>query len=311
MKKGFVFLFALFLIANWLSAETDQSKKIYELIYEDLQRLSQHVLELDKKIDLNSSDIKALAKMLNEVLTLNQRLQSEQASLKEDQKQIPPQIQTVLSRLDVLNRDLNSFAGELAEIKSIVMALPSFFTEGQTAENRAVQMSTEQKTADQESAQGESTGTATKGEEAVSETQISEQPSVKDLPRLSPQEVYNLAYSDYLKGNYQMAIDGFTLYLLQFSDSPVADDASYWIGECHFSQEKFEEAIDQFNELILNFPTGDKIPAAYLKKGISLLELERTEEALSVFKLLISKYPYEEETKIAQEKIKEIRQQNA
>ena len=108
-----------------------------------------------------------------------------------------------------------------------------------------------------------------------------------------------------------MAIDGFTLYLLQFSDSPVADDAAYWIGECHFSQENFEEAIDQFNELILNYSTGDKIPAAYLKKGISLLELERNEEALSVFKLLISKYPYEEETRIAQEKIKEIRLNHA
>jgi tol-pal system protein YbgF len=311
MKNGFVFLFSLFLTATFLSAETDQSKKIYELIYEDLQRLSQHVSELDKKIDLNSSNIKALTNILEEVLALNQRLQSEQASLKEDQKQVPPQIQIVLSRLDVLNRNLNTFAGELAEIKSIVMALPSFSAEGQTAENQAEQTPSEQKTANQETAQGGGTGTGAKGEEAVSETQINEQPAIKDMPRLSPQEVYNLAYSDYLKGNYQLAIDGFTLYLLQFSDSPVADDAAYWIGECQFSQEKFAEAIDQFNDLIINYPTGDKIPAAYLKKGISLLELERNEEALSVFKLLISKYPYEEETKIAQEKIKEIRLQNA
>ena len=307
MKKGFVSLVALFLTATLLSAETDQSKKIYELIYEDIQRLSQHVLELDKKIEQNSSDIKALTKMLNEVLTLNQRLQSEQASLKEDQKQIPPQIQIVLSRLDVLNRNLNTFVGELAEIKSIVMALTSLPGQGQTTENQAEQTSTEQKTAGQEVDKG----AAAEGKETISETQTNEQPAIKDLPRLSPQEVYNLAYSDYLKGNYQMAIDGFTLYLLQFSDSPVADDAAYWIGECHFSQENFEEAIDQFNELILNYSTGDKIPAAYLKKGISLLELERNEEALSVFKLLISKYPYEEETRIAQEKIKEIRLNHA
>ena len=104
-----------------------------------------------------------------------------------------------------------------------------------------------------------------------------------------------------------MAIDGFALFLEQFSDSPVADDASYWIGECYFSQSKFEEAASQFTDLILNFPEGDKIPSAYLKKGLSLLELEKEDEALSVFKLLISKYPFEEETRIAQEKIKEIR----
>ncbi len=36
------------------------------------------------------------------------------------------------------------------------------------------------------------------------------------------------------------------------------------------------------------------------------IELGKRDEALSVFKLLISKYPNDEETKIAQEKIKEL-----
>jgi predicted aldo/keto reductase-like oxidoreductase len=41
-----------------------------------------------------------------------------------------------------------------------------------------------------------------------------------------------------------------------------------------------------------------------------LMELGRNEEALSVFKLMVSKYPLEEETKIAQEKIKELMSKN-
>jgi tol-pal system protein YbgF len=123
---------------------------------------------------------------------------------------------------------------------------------------------------------------------------------------LSPQEVYNLARSDYLKGNYQLAIEGFTIYIEHFPESPLADNAMYWIGECYFSQKEFEAAIDQFNQLILRYPEGDKIPAAYLKKGISLMELEQKEEALAVFRLLITKFPLEEETRIAQQKIKEI-----
>ena len=127
---------------------------------------------------------------------------------------------------------------------------------------------------------------------------------------LSPQEVYNMAYSDYLKGNFQLAIDGFKIYKEQFSESPLADNAQYWIGECYFSQEKFEEAIEEFNDSILNYPHGDKISAAYLKKGLSLLELGKKEEALSVFKLMVSKYPLSEETKLAQEKIKELTQEN-
>jgi tol-pal system protein YbgF len=119
-----------------------------------------------------------------------------------------------------------------------------------------------------------------------------------------------MAYSDYRKGNFELAIDGFKMYREQFPESPLADNSLYWIGECYFSQRKFAEAIEQFNELILNYPRGDKVPAAYLKKGISLTELGKKQEALSVFKLLISKYPLEEETKIAQEKIKELLSEN-
>jgi tol-pal system protein YbgF len=120
-----------------------------------------------------------------------------------------------------------------------------------------------------------------------------------------------MAYSDYRNGNFELAIDGFKMYIEQFPESPLVDDSLYWIGECYFSQKKHEEAIDQFNELILNYPRGDKIPAAYLKKGLSLAELGKKEEALSVFKLLVSKFPLEEETKIAQQKIKELKIENA
>ena len=129
-------------------------------------------------------------------------------------------------------------------------------------------------------------------------------------PNMSPQEIYNMAYADYLKGNFALAIDGFKIYLDNFAQSPFADNALYWIGECYFSQKEYEEAISRYNQLILNYPLGDKVPAAYLHKGISLMELDRKEEALSVFKLMVSKYPLEEETKIAQEKIKELVSKN-
>ena len=43
---------------------------------------------------------------------------------------------------------------------------------------------------------------------------------------LSPQEVYNTAYADYLKGNFDLAIDGFKIYRENFPDSPLADNAA-------------------------------------------------------------------------------------
>ncbi len=115
-----------------------------------------------------------------------------------------------------------------------------------------------------------------------------------------------MAYNDYLKGNYDLAVESFKLYRQQFPDSPLADNALYWIGECHFSQKRFLEAIDDFNEVIVAYPQGDKVAAAYLKKGISFVELGRKDEALAAFKLLVSKYPLQDEAKIAQDKIREL-----
>jgi tol-pal system protein YbgF len=303
-KKGFSAFCALFLISAVLFAFGEQSKKTYELIYQDLQRLTQHVLDLEKTSNQNSEDIIALKKILQELLTLNLLFQTEQASIKEDQKQFLPQFQVVLAKLDALNTKINNFSSEILEIKELVLALP----EPQPAEQPEEAKSKESPLKEQKT---EETKAETKkvnvGKEELTTEQQKGLEETPEIPQLSPQEVYNIAYSDYLNGNYQLAVDGFTLFLEQFSSSPVADDAAYWIGECYFSQGKFEDASAQFTELILNFPQGDKIPSAYLKKGLSLLELEKKDEALSVFKLLISKYPFEDETRIAQEKIKEIR----
>ena len=123
---------------------------------------------------------------------------------------------------------------------------------------------------------------------------------------MSPQEAYSVAYNDYLKGNYDLAVDSFKLYRQQFPASPLADNALYWIGECRYSQRKFEEAIDAFDELIVAYPQGDKAAAAHLKKGLSFIELGRKPEALAALKLLVAKYPLEEESRIAQDKIREL-----
>ena len=287
MRICFILLIPVLLCGN------DKEKKAYELIYKDVQTLKQQVLELDKKIGRNQEDINTIKQQMEELLSSIGQLQTQQASLREDQKKLPAQYQVLLEKLDSISVQLSRFSEELMEIKE--SSLHVLQQEIQTDESAGEQEST------QESPPEKKPGQELKTEEEPEEEQKSPLP-----PNLSPQEIYNMAYADYLKGNFQLAIDGFKIYVDNFAQSPFADNALYWIGECHFSQEEYEEAIGWFNELILTFPLGDKIPAAYLKKGISLMNLERKEEALSVFKLLVSKYPLEEETKIAQEKIKEL-----
>ena len=280
IKKNSSGIFAILLVPL-LFCGADKSKKAYELIYQDVQILKQRIIQLEEKIESNTEDIKLIKDQFNELLNLARLLQRDQASLKEDQKKIPAQYQILLEKMETLNTQLNRLFEELIEIKRAAL-VPS--EQEQMLESKPLE--------------------AAKKREKESDKEPSQTPLPS--PSLSPQVVYNMAYTDYLKGNFQLAIEGFNLYREQFPNSPLSDNALYWIGECHFSLREFDVAIEHFNELILNYTSGDKIAAAYLKKGISLMELGKKEEALLVFKLLISKYPLEEETKIAQQKIKEL-----
>lgn len=291
MGKRAIGIFLILLLAL-VPAGADKKKKAYELIYQDVQFLTQQFLQLKEKIEKNNEDISFIKGQLEELLNMVKHLQTEQASFKEDQKKIPTQYQILLEKLETMTLQIKKFSEGLTEIKMAFLPSP------------------EQQEENLEGKQGQPPLPEKGEEDKKEEEQTEEEPEKPPLTHLSPREVYNMAYSDYRKGNFELAIDGFKMYREQFPESPLVDNSLYWIGECYFSQKKYAEAIEQYNELLLNYPWGDRIPAAYLKKGISLMELRKKEESLIVFKLLISKYPLEEETKIAQQKIRELLLEN-
>lgn len=122
----------------------------------------------------------------------------------------------------------------------------------------------------------------------------------------SPETVYYAAYSDYIKKNYQLAIQGFRQFIQLFPRNGLADNSLYWIGECYYSQKMYQEAVNTFSQLIDNYADGDKIPDAILKKGFALIEMGKQSEGISVLKVLVSRFPLSEEASLAQQKIKEV-----
>ncbi|MCU0275272.1 MAG: tol-pal system protein YbgF [Acidobacteria bacterium] len=121
-----------------------------------------------------------------------------------------------------------------------------------------------------------------------------------------PSSVYYAAYSDYIKENFDLAIEGFRQFIQSFPDSGLADNSLYWIGECHYAKKKYQEAITTFNELLSRYKDGDKVPAAILKKGYALIEMGRQGEGIVILKELISRFPLSEEASLAGQKIKEF-----
>lgn len=273
----------LIVVLTLAAAGQDKSKKAYELVYDDVQVLKQQVQELRVRLDRNSEEIRAIQDQLKAIADLVRQSMAVQGGLEEGLRAVPAQYQDIVRKIDSLTLDVQKIAADLAASRTPQVAPTA------TAKDNA-------KPAPQTPAK---TPPESKPQPAPA------QPAPPP-PTISPQEAYSMAYNDYLKGNYDLAIESFALYRSQFPGSPLADNALYWIGECRYSQRKFEEAIDAFDELILAYPQGDKAAAAHLKKGLSFIELGKKPEALAALKILIAKYPLEEESKIAQDKIREL-----
>ncbi|HLP48681.1 MAG TPA: tol-pal system protein YbgF [Candidatus Kapabacteria bacterium] len=122
----------------------------------------------------------------------------------------------------------------------------------------------------------------------------------------SPESIYYTAYSDYIKKNYDLAIEGFKQFIRLYPNNGLADNSLYWIGECYYSQKKYQEAVATFKELKTNYSDGDKVPDAILKEGFALIEMGKQTEGNEVLKEVISKFPLSEEASLAQQKIKEV-----
>lgn len=289
MKKTWAGLGLAWMAVAFLLAAQDRSKKVYELIYEDIQVLKKQLLAMEERQGRDAAEIRLLKEQIKELQNQVKALQKDQAGLQQGLQSIPSQYQFLLDKIDQMNLTLARIAEDLLLLKS-GLTQPQIF--GPPPMEKAL------------------TATEKKAPEKKKETPSEEPKPSGPPPSLSPQDVYNTAYSDYLQGNFDLAVDGFKIYRNHFPESPLADNALYWIGECTFSQGHFEEAIELFNDLILNYPQSDKIAAAYLKKGLALAELGKKEEAVTVLKLLMGKYPLEEEARIAQAKIKDLLPKN-
>ena len=121
-----------------------------------------------------------------------------------------------------------------------------------------------------------------------------------------PQSLYNSAYNDYLKGSYDLALREFQEYLDNFPATDLADNATYWIGECYYRQRRFRQAVDQFDAVLERYPRSDKVAAATLKKGYAHLELGERSQGVVQLRHVIRQHPTSDEANLARQRLREI-----
>lgn len=122
------------------------------------------------------------------------------------------------------------------------------------------------------------------------------------------ERLYAGALSLFSGRDYAQASLKFGEFVTAYADHKLAGNAQYWIGECYYSQKRFQEAVEEFDKVEKAYPTSPKVPAALLKKGLALWELKRLPEAQAALQRILDKYTQTDEATKAKEKLERWKQ---
>jgi len=130
----------------------------------------------------------------------------------------------------------------------------------------------------------------------------------KDIPtsqakKLTESETYDRALGFYRDDRYEEAMAGFKNFLTQYPTSDLADNAHFWIGECHRVLKNYEEAILAYQKVINSYPKGNKVPSAMLQQALTFEKINDTTTANLVFKKLVKNFPKTKEAEIARKRL--------
>lgn len=269
------------LIAAGAAATACTSTDDMTLLHREITDVQRQVQRLETS-SLGKTD---LATMEHSMQELTSRTMRSNADLAQQVESLQEQIEGLRASLDLTTRQLEKISQELATARAqlrTVSPLPP--------------VTTVPRDGDSPPAEGGDTGLAG-GSSGTAPAAAA---------TAGPDELYRTAYEDYMRGNYDLAAQGFREYMRRYPDTDLSDNALYWIGECYDAQELTDEAIEAFSKVLEDFPTSDKAAAAQLKKG--LLYLKSGDQAQGVVQLqyVVYEHPGTREADLARERLGQL-----
>jgi len=117
------------------------------------------------------------------------------------------------------------------------------------------------------------------------------------------QRLYETAYRDLQRENFQLALINFRSFLADYPQTRLSDNAQYWIGEAYYAQGQFNQAIEEFRKVIDDYPGQDKVPGAHYKIALCFINLRDTVTARRYLTYVIEHYPGTREARLAEERL--------
>jgi tol-pal system protein YbgF len=122
-------------------------------------------------------------------------------------------------------------------------------------------------------------------------------------PASDDKAAYQAAFNLLKDGQYDRAIAAFQKFLIVYSDSSLADNAQYWLGEAYYVNKSYPEAQGAFQRVVDKYPQSRKRPDALLKIGYCQYELKQWDSAKGTLSQVVKQFPDTPAGHLAQQRL--------
>jgi tol-pal system protein YbgF len=243
----------------------------------------------------------------------NVNVRGETGEIKTEFDRVRRSLADTRANVEELRRDVNALKGKIDELRYVLdrqtsQAARDGDQKTKNLEAKLAKMDEEMNAqaklfkAQEEELRGLKEGLAARRTEAAIETA-----KAKGAGEEAEKKAYDEALKLMDRKEFRKAISQFQEFLKNNPNSEFADNAQYWIGECHYALKEFDQAILEFDAVRRKYPNGDKVPAALLKQGFAFAELGDRVDARLILQELIERYPLSAEATKAKERLKTLR----
>jgi tol-pal system protein YbgF len=258
---------------------------------DDVEKLQSQINELQEEV----ANLKRTASSKDEVQNVNQRI-AEQA------EQLLRSNATLVAKVDQMSTTVQSIQGTVEQSTNRVDRLGQQLTQAQRDVDELKRASAAAAAAAQVPAPGAAAEGGGTPQNPASSTQMTVPVGATD----DPAQVYQEAYRDYQRGNFDLAIAGFQDFLKSSPNSDLADNAAYWIAESLFSQKKYRDAIEQFDNVVTRYPRSDKVPGSLLKKGYAYISIGERSQGVVQLQYVVHEHPTSQEAALARQRLRQL-----
>ncbi len=255
MPRNFLrFVLAGFLVATAVTVPAGAANREHLQMVADIRMLQEQVQQMQQQMGGLGDALKAISAKMDEQAAYARKVVADQKLASDN---LASDVRVVREKVDDSNVRLGSLGQELEALR---LAIPS----------------------------GQAQPAGNPPEEAAA----GQPPAAPGMQLgVSPERMFESAWSDYTAGQYALAIAGFESYLKNFPKSPRAGEAQYTIGRAYLQDGKFDDAITAFNRVISDYPKDANVASAYYLRGQALESRGEVQNARESYDYVVKNYP--------------------